>query len=69
MQKESNRPKMYFSLKLNSFAFLTTLREGMSMVHEEEGHLFVLDLLVGLPVVGVQLDALRQLALNNFSLL
>ena len=26
MQKESNRPKMYFSLKLNTFAFFTTLR-------------------------------------------
>ena len=70
VQKESKRPKMYFSLKLNTFAFFTTLRKFVKNSNSCEGtHVFVLNLLVRLPVVRVQLDALRQLALDDLPLL
>ena len=63
-------PKDVFLAETEHLRLLHDLEKKDKNSNSCEGtHVFVLDLLVRLPVVRVQLDALRQLALNDLPLL
>ena len=63
-------PEDVFLAETEDLRLLHDLEKSVKNSNSYEGtHVFVLDLLVRLPVVRVQLDALRQLALDDLPLL